>query len=136
MNIKKLLNELGDNYNRLIFISHPYANNPIENRKKVDTICKYWVRKGYIPISPLHLFSFYESDAERETILTICKILIMLCPAIAVYGQSEGCRIEENFARQHRKKIYQFYEYKKKPERLTPALIKELMENPEDIICK
>ena len=58
------------------FISHPFANNPEGNRKKVDKICKYWVKKGVIPISPLHMFSFYEDDSDREKILNICYKLI------------------------------------------------------------
>lgn len=125
--IKDLIKQLGNNYKRLIFISHKYKDNPEQNRKDVDKICKYWYRKGYIPISPLHLFSYIDDDSNRETIKIISKILILLCPNFAVYHQSEECQEEEKFAIKHNKNIYRMY-----PE-ITKEEIEYLMTHPEDI---
>ena len=60
------------------FISHPYKDNPEENKKSVDRICKYLAGQGIIPISPIHLFSFYENDNNREEIMNICYELIKI----------------------------------------------------------
>ncbi len=92
------------------FISHPFANNPEGNRKKVDKICKYWVKKGVIPISPLHLFSFYEEDNDRDKILNICYKLIDIVDVVFVYGDSEGCRLEKEYAKKKGKPIFVFYD--------------------------
>lgn len=92
------------------FISHPFANDPEGNRKKVDKICKYWVKKGVIPISPLHLFSFYDNDSDREKILDICYKLIDIVDVVFVYGDSEGCRLEKEYAKKKKKPIFIFYD--------------------------
>lgn len=92
------------------FISHPFANNPEGNRKKVDKICKYWVKKGVIPISPLHLFSFYDNDSDREKILNICYKLIDIADVVFIYGDSEGCRLEKEYAEKKGKPVFVFYD--------------------------
>ena len=81
-----------------VFVSHPYADNPIENKKKVDTICRDLLKQGFIPISPLHLFSFYDEDADREEILQICYRLIDISDIVYIYGMSSGCMSEHGYA--------------------------------------
>jgi hypothetical protein len=82
----------------IVFVSHPYADNPVENKKKADKICRELVKQGYIPISPLHLFSFYDDDADREYIMSICYGLIDMCHRLFSYGKSPGCIDEYNYA--------------------------------------
>ena len=91
------------------FISHPYRDNPEENKKSVDRICKYLARQGIIPISPLHLFSFYENDCNREEIMNICYELIKISDVVFVFGDSEGCRMERKFAYEIDKPIEVFF---------------------------
>ncbi|MBO8161325.1 MAG: DUF4406 domain-containing protein [Thermosipho sp. (in: Bacteria)] len=95
-----------------IFVSHPYANNPELNKKKVEKICRYLVRKGYIPISPIHLFSFYKNDqeADREEIMNICRHLIRISDEVWIYGDSPGCRQEKIWAKEMGKPIRIMYE--------------------------
>lgn len=81
-----------------IFVSHPFADNPAENRIKVDKICRELLEQGNIPISPLHLFSFYEGDEDRKDILRFCFNMIDNCDIVHVYGESEGCLIELAYA--------------------------------------
>lgn len=91
--------EVGDSMaKKRVFVSHPYAHNPIENKKKVDAICRDLLKQGFIPISPLHLFSFYDEDADREEILQICYRLIDICDIVHIYGTSEGCMKEHGYA--------------------------------------
>ena len=92
------------------FISHPYVDNPTQNKIKVDKICKYWAKKGIIPISPLHMFSFYEDDSNREKILNICYKLIDIVDVVFIYGDSEGCRLEKEYAKEKGKPIFVFYD--------------------------
>jgi len=85
---------------RLVFISHPYKDDPNGNKKRVDTICRELAeRDDILPISPLHLFSFMENDDKREEILQVCFRLIDICDEVWTYGDSEGCRMELEYAR-------------------------------------
>jgi nucleoside 2-deoxyribosyltransferase len=104
----KLKNLIG----KYAFISHPYAGNPTQNKIKVDKVCKYWVKKGVIPISPLHMFSFYEDDSNREKILNICYKLIDIVDAVFIYGDSEGCRLEKAYAEKKGKPVFVFMKEK------------------------
>ena len=85
---------------RRVFISHPYKDDPKGNKKRADAICRELAeRVGIFPISPLHLFSFMENDDNREEILQVCFRLIDICDEVWVYGDSEGCRMELEYAR-------------------------------------
>lgn len=83
-----------------VFVSHPYAANPKANLERVEIICNDLVGNGVLPISPLHLFSFFDSEDQnyRKDILKTCYKLI---------DASD---------------IVYFYKYKK----LSPGQIKEL----------
>lgn len=77
-----------------IFISHPYSDNPELNLKRVDYICKKLVREeNIIPISPLHLFSFYDEEPKyREKILEVCFDLESISDGgyYYMYGKEEN----------------------------------------------
>ena len=91
---------------RRVFISHPYKDDPKENKKLVDTICMELAEKDDIlPISPLHLFSFMEDDLQREEILHVCFRLIDICDEVWIYGDSEGCEKERDYALSRGKKV-------------------------------
>jgi hypothetical protein len=82
-----------------VFISHPYKDDPEGNKKRVDTICRELAEKDDIlPISPLHLFSCMKDDSNREEILQVCFRLIDICDEVWIYGDSEGCRKEREYA--------------------------------------
>ena len=82
-----------------VFVSHPFTDDPIGNKEKVDLVCKEIAKEGYLPISPLHLFAFMENDDERESILSMCYDLIRMCDEVWVYGNSVGCVFEREYAR-------------------------------------
>lgn len=92
-----------------IFISHPFISDPINNKIKVDKICKEL--KDVLPISPLHLFSFIEEETPqlRAEILQFCFQLIYLCDEVWVYGKSEGTTQECIFATTIGKKVVKKY---------------------------
>ena len=102
-----------------VFLSHPYASNPKLNKEKVEKIAKYMVRKGITPLSPLHLFSFYEGDSNREEIMKICKYLIDIADEVWIYGDSKGCLEELKYAKKKGKPIRLMF---------SPIDYKELME--------
>lgn len=81
-----------------IFVSHPFKDNPKANRESADKICKELVKQGYLPISPLHLFSFLENDDLRNHIMRVCFELIQVCDEVWVFGDSEGCMAEKRYA--------------------------------------
>jgi len=90
---------------KLVFISHPFSDDPKKNRKLVDKICKDITNKhpDILPISPLHLFGFLEKDGKyRDKIMEVCYLLIALTDEtwIYIYDQSKttGQVLENNFA--------------------------------------
>ena len=92
-----------------VFISHPYKDDPKGNKKRVDTICRELAeRDDILPISPLHLFSFMEDDLQREEILQVCFRLIDICDEVWIYGDSEGCKREAEYA-QRAGKVVRMY---------------------------
>ena len=83
-----------------VFISHPYKDNPTGNKKQADAICRELAeRDDILPISPIHLFRFMENDDKREEILQVCFRLIDISDEVWIYGDSEGCRKEAEYAR-------------------------------------
>jgi len=81
-----------------IFVCHPYKDNPKINKENVEVICREITNNGYLPVSPLHLFSFMENDNERNDILQLCLEIINICDEVWVYGDSDGCRNEMRYA--------------------------------------
>lgn len=83
-----------------VFISHPYSSNPVENKRKVEDICKRYLVQGTLPLSPLHLFSFFPEDSpsHRKDIMQVCFHLIDIADIVVVYGDSEGCQEEAKYA--------------------------------------
>ena len=85
-----------------IYIVHPFQGKE-ENRKKIDSICKAVASMGYLPISPVHAFSFLDDNIpeEREKALRFCKELVKNCDQAWCFGgweNSEGCKIETQAA--------------------------------------
>lgn len=84
-----------------VFISHPYRRNPSVNMRKVENVCNKIKEEydGVIPISPLHLFSFAKpGDLPRIEIMNTCYDLIDICDEVWIYGTSEGCMMEREYA--------------------------------------
>lgn len=95
-----------------IFVSHPLNGDFEGNRQKADVICKYILRQGLLPISPLHLFKFidHETPELREEIMQVCYRLIDICDEVWIYGENEGCKLERKYAEQTGKKVVILYE--------------------------
>jgi len=95
---------------RKVFVSHPLSGDFPGNRAKVDKICREIAARGYLPISPLHMFSFYdrENGDIRDAILELCFKLIDLCDEVWVYGISDGCLLEAAYAKLAGKPVVQF----------------------------
>jgi hypothetical protein len=62
----------------LIFLSHPFADDPKVNKKRVDFIAKE-IRSNNpnaIILSPLHSFSYFDTDDMRDAIMYECYMMI------------------------------------------------------------
>jgi hypothetical protein len=88
-----------------VFVSHEFSKDPITNKAKVDKLCCDILGEGYLPISPIHLFSFIKNENQREEIIKMCFKLIELCDEVWVYGESEGCILEKEYALKINKKV-------------------------------
>jgi len=87
-----------------VFISHSFQDNPEENLNKTKKLLSK-LRSEYpdiLFISPLHLFSYFKQEVEkfREDIIQYCKHLLQECDEIWVYGKSEGCMKEAQYAKE------------------------------------
>jgi hypothetical protein len=74
----------------------------------VDEACRTFLEmSSFIPVSPLHLFSFMDEDGGyRKDIMDICKHLISGCDEVWVLGNSPGCKEEEDYARSIGKPVF------------------------------
>ena len=101
-----------------VFISHPYSNDPENNKKSVDAICKKLIKNhdDILPISPVHLWSFMNDDGHyRNEILYVCDELIQFCDVIIfivdyngvdlIDGLSDGQLFEYKSAQRNNKKM-------------------------------
>jgi len=82
----------------LIYISHPYGNNP-ENIKKVEEIIHRLVKEHpeNTYISPIHCFGFMYNSVSYEAGLEMCLNLLDRCEKMMVFGNwqdSRGCNAE------------------------------------------
>ena len=97
-----------------VFISHPLSNNIELNRKRADKVCKIINKEDdLIPISPIHLFGFFEKDKKREAILYTCYKMIDICDYVfmIIYdnNMSEGQTLEYYYAFKTNKKVIPIY---------------------------
>ena len=87
----------------IIYVAHPFSNDPAGNMAKIDKIMKELTAKNPNAcfISPLHNFSFDKISTETQ-ILSRCFKLLSSCDELWLYGNtasSVGCRAEMAFAR-------------------------------------
>jgi hypothetical protein len=48
-----------------------------------------------------------ENDDKREEILQVCFKIIDICDEVWIYGDSEGCKKEREYALSRGKKVFQ-----------------------------
>ena len=87
-----------------VFISHPFQDNPEENLSKTKSLLSK-LRREYpeiLFISPLHLFSYFKQEVQnfRADIIEFCKHLLDNCDEIWLYGKSDGCMEEAQYAKE------------------------------------
>mgnify|MGYP003815896033 FL=1 len=89
----------------MIYISHPYGNQP-ENKQKVEEIIRELVlsHPEHTYISPIHCFGFMYHDFDYETGLEMCLNLLEKCDKMLVFGDwksSRGCTAEVLYCEMH-----------------------------------
>ncbi|MGM0409150.1 MAG: DUF4062 domain-containing protein [Bacillota bacterium] len=97
-----------------VFVSHPLSSDIKNNRDRINKICKIINKKDDIlPISPLHLFWFFEEDKKREDILDFCFRMIDNCDYVLmiIYDEdmSNGQTLEYYYAFKTGKTIVPIY---------------------------
>ena len=86
-----------------VYIAHPFQGKE-ENKVKIVEMCKAVANMGYLPVSPVHAFSFLDDNkpAERKLALKLCQELVKVCDQLWVFGEwenSEGCKMEVQTAK-------------------------------------
>ena len=91
-----------------IFISHPYANN-ISGNKLRNLELLYTLKEQYpehLFLWPLLLFDYLTEDSKRAEVMEVCRLMILhIADELWVYGDTDGCRQEIEFAEKARIKI-------------------------------
>lgn len=104
---------------RKVFISHPFKNDPELNQFRVEEICNSLKKRDDILlISPLHLFSMYETrkDDARMFIMDICFDLIESSDEVwfYIYGKMSNKQKKEYEYAKFENKIVKMI-YREKP---------------------
>lgn len=83
----------------IVYVAHPYGTDP-KNAAKVEDIIRDLVDKypRYCFISPIHAFGFLYEDVDYEEGMEHCYTLLNICDEIWIYGDSQGTRLEREFA--------------------------------------
>lgn len=88
---------------RLVYISHPFASNPDQNKEAVGNIAwkiSNWHPPGgrgfYVPVVPHTAIGAWLSDDERDLAMLLCLALVSICREFWLCGPrlSEGMAIE------------------------------------------
>ncbi|MBW2671872.1 MAG: hypothetical protein JRD89_00485 [Deltaproteobacteria bacterium] len=93
----------------LVYISHPYSDNPEANIEQVKKIAIEVMKRGHIPV-PVHLM-FHEFDRrtkgrlDEEVFLEADLWLLNLCDVVLIAGISPGVLVEFAHAVRLGKKI-------------------------------
>ena len=80
----------------VIFVSHPFASDPVRHARRVAGIARELALAGHLPLTPqLYLPAFIDEVTERDLALRLCMRLVALSDEVRVYGEpSEGMRLE------------------------------------------
>lgn len=82
--------------NDLVYVCHPYSNNPWVNCEKIKKICRKIFEQGDIPIAPqLFLPQFIDEGAERKKAMKVCIALMERCDFVNVYGDELSVGMKE-----------------------------------------
>ena len=90
--------------NRILYIGHPYTNNPEENVQKVTDFLKMaqLMYPHVTLVSPLHAFHFHQGLLPYEETMSHCMTLLSYCDTAVFpdyYEESEGCKAEIEFCK-------------------------------------
>lgn len=78
----------------IIYLSHPYTDNPAENMAHATTLARE-LCKQYTVFSPLHVFQFIgPTQKSYDEIIQDCYILLSKCDRLIYYGMSKGVGLE------------------------------------------
>lgn len=93
-----------------IYVCHPFQGKK-SNKESITHICQYLAKRGVMPISPVHSFSYLNDNIpeERAKAMEFCLELLEVCDCIFFFGDyenSEGCRMEMDLAKQLFKPFY------------------------------
>ena len=97
-----------------VFVSHPYSDYPherkLQNKRLIQELKDDY--EDVLFLSPLLLFDYLDTDDNRVSVMEVCKKMIFfIADELWVYGDSEGCRQEIEFAEMAGVKIVKKGEY-------------------------
>jgi hypothetical protein len=87
---------------KLIYVAHPYGGDR-KNKNKVQRIIEDLVNEypQYCFVSPIHCFGFMYDLMDYEEGMHHCFSLLDQCTEIWIYGDSQGTRLEREYAQMY-----------------------------------
>lgn len=84
---------------KLIYVAHPYGGDR-KNKNKVQRIIEDLINEypQYCFVSPIHCFGFMYDLMDYEEGMHHCFSLLDKCTEIWIYGDSQGTRLEREYA--------------------------------------
>ena len=81
---------------RVMFICHPFADDPSGNIACVRRIARAFASEGHLPIAPqLYLPAFLDEATERDLAIRLSLQLVVLADEVRIYGEPTAGMIEE-----------------------------------------
>ena len=97
---------------KVIYISHPYSDNPVKNSAYAHIIATFWAKNtpDTCFINPLDLMRPQAAAGlSYDDILSQCIEILKRCDAVIMahgYEKSHGCKMELEAARKYKKNVY------------------------------
>ena len=92
----------------MIYIAHPYANNPINKYRVNKIIRKLSARTEATFICPINAFGDLYKRVDYDKGMNYCLELLNVCSMAVFLGDwysSKGCRIEHEYCKRNKIRI-------------------------------
>lgn len=94
-----------NNYESIIYISHPYNGNEYNERMIKEIIVGLYKKyPNYLFISPVHAFDFLYKEVPYKQGIQMCLWLLEKCDEMWVFGDwanSKGCNMEIEYCKKY-----------------------------------
>lgn len=91
----------------IVYICHPYSNDPLSNQRKAAAIARHVASLGHTPMCVHTMFPpIFDEDTQRKRIMRCCLELVKASDQVWIYGNpTEGMQQEIEMGARHGKPL-------------------------------